>query len=179
MHLSVHGDRKVPKERHQRAGRPLDTRFSYMGLFDSGYTRRGIRKALRMSWRRRFSHTPPNSTQGGRGLSILSNHGFCRAGGGARYPLSTGRQPPLPCLRVRIQDKPLGEEFHFPAELGGQPHGRQSDGRAGIRVLATFRAIRLFRRTAKESRGSGGGFLKGGTVGDSLEWRSFGTFLST
>ena len=31
---------------------------------------------------------------------------------------------------------------------------------------------------AKESRGSGGGFLKGGTVGDSLEWRSFGPFLS-
>ena len=26
---------------------------------------------------------------------------------------------------------------------------------------------------AKVSRGSGGGFLKGGTVGDSLEWRSF------
>ena len=34
-----------------------------MGLFDRGYTRRGIRKALRMSWRRRFSHAPPNSTQ--------------------------------------------------------------------------------------------------------------------
>ena len=31
---------------------------------------------------------------------------------------------------------------------------------------------------AKESRRSGGGFLKGGTVGDSLEGRSFGTFLS-
>ena len=32
---------------------------------------------------------------------------------------------------------------------------------------------------AKESRESGGGFLKGGTVGDSLKGRSFGTFLST
>ena len=63
MYFSVYSDRKVPKERHQRAERPLDTRFSYMGLFDRGYTRRGIRKALRMSWRRRFSHTPPNSTQ--------------------------------------------------------------------------------------------------------------------
>ena len=49
LHLSVHGDRKVPKERHQRAGRPLDTRLGFMGLFDRGYTRRGIRKALRMS----------------------------------------------------------------------------------------------------------------------------------
>jgi hypothetical protein len=44
-------------------------------------------------------------------------------------------------------------------------------------VFATIRAIRLF-RLAKESRESGGGFLKGGTVGDSLKWRSFGTFLS-
>ena len=62
LHLSVHGDRKVPKERHQRAERPLDARFSYMGLFDRGYTRRGIQKALRKSLRRRFSHAPPNST---------------------------------------------------------------------------------------------------------------------
>ena len=144
VYFSFRGERKVPKERHQRAGRPLDTRFSYMGLFDRGYTRRGIRKALRKSLRRRFSHAPPNSTQGGRGLSILSNHGFCRAGGGARYPLSTGRQPPLPCLRVRIQDKPLGEEIHFPAELGGQPRGRHSDGRAALWRTATCQRVGHF-----------------------------------
>ena len=34
-----------------------------MGLFDRRYTRRGIRKALRQSVRRRFSHAPPNTTQ--------------------------------------------------------------------------------------------------------------------
>ena len=34
-------------------------------------------------------------------------------------------------------------------------------------------------RVAKCVRALGGGFLKGGTVGDSLEGRSFGTFLST
>ena len=63
MYFSFCVERKVPKERHQRAGRPLDTRLLFMGLFDRGYTRRGIRKALRMNWRRRFSHAPPNSTQ--------------------------------------------------------------------------------------------------------------------
>ena len=62
LYFSVNSDRKVPKEHRQRAGRPLDTRFSYMGLFDRGYTRRGIRKALRKRLRRRFSHDPPNST---------------------------------------------------------------------------------------------------------------------
>ena len=62
LYFSVNSDRKVPKEHRQRAGRPLDTCFTYMGLFDRGYTRRGIRKALRQSQRRRFSHAPPNST---------------------------------------------------------------------------------------------------------------------
>ncbi len=62
VYFSVNSDRKVPKEHRQRAKRPLDTRFPYMGLFDRGYTRRGIRKALRQSLRRRFSHAPPNST---------------------------------------------------------------------------------------------------------------------
>ena len=62
MYFSLPGERKVPKERHQRARRPLDTCFPYMGLFDRAYTRRGIRKALRQSQRRRFSHAPPNST---------------------------------------------------------------------------------------------------------------------
>ena len=62
LYFSVYSDRKVPKEHRQRARRPLDTCFSYMGLFDRGYTRRGIRKALRQSQRRRFSHAPPNST---------------------------------------------------------------------------------------------------------------------
>ena len=56
------------------------------------------------------------------------------------------------------------------------PRGRRSAVRAGHLVFATIRAIRLF-RFAKESRESDGGFLKGGTVGDSLKWRSFGTFL--
>ena len=62
MYFSANSGRKVPKERHQRAGRPLDTCLGFMGLFDRGYTRRGIRKALRKSLRRRFSHAPPNST---------------------------------------------------------------------------------------------------------------------
>ena len=137
LYFSVSSDRKVPKEHRQRAGRPLDTRLLFMGLFDRGYTRRGIRKALRKSLRRRFSHAPPNSTQGGRGLSILSNHGFCRAGGGARYPLSMGRQPPLPFLRARNQGNPLGETIHFPTELGSQPRGRHSDGHAAPWQTAT------------------------------------------
>ena len=63
MYFSLPGERKVQKERHQRAERPLDTCLGFMGLFDRGYTRRGIRKALRQSLRRRFSHAPPNSTQ--------------------------------------------------------------------------------------------------------------------
>ena len=62
VYFSFRGERKVPKERHQRAGRPLDTCLGFMGLFDRGYTQRGIRKALRKSLRRRFSHAPPNST---------------------------------------------------------------------------------------------------------------------
>ena len=66
-----------------------------------------------------------------------------------------------------------GKQWLWTESEGRAPRGRRSAVRAGIRVLATFRAIRLFRRPAKESRGSGGGFLKGGPVGDSLEWRSF------
>ena len=58
MYFSLYVERKVPKERHQRAKRPLDTRLACMGLFDRGDTRRGIRKALRQSVRRRFSHAP-------------------------------------------------------------------------------------------------------------------------
>ena len=44
VYFSVNSDRKVPKEHRQRAKRPLDTRFPYMGLFDRGYTRRRFEK---------------------------------------------------------------------------------------------------------------------------------------
>ena len=47
VYFSVNSDRKVPKEHRQRAGRPLDTCFSYMGLFDRGDTRARIEKHLR------------------------------------------------------------------------------------------------------------------------------------
>ena len=47
VYFSFRGERKVPKERHQRAGRPLDTCFSYMGLFDNGDTRARLEKHLR------------------------------------------------------------------------------------------------------------------------------------
>ena len=47
MSLSLRGERKGPKERHQRAGRPLDTRLGFMGLFDRGDTRARIEKHLR------------------------------------------------------------------------------------------------------------------------------------
>ena len=157
MYFSVNSDRKVPKEHRQRAGRPLDTRFSCMGLFDRGYTRRGIRKALRMSWRRRFSHAPPNSTPS-RCAAIVAV--------AARLPRRA---------RPAIRQTP-----YLPAEKKGE---LRADGAPpSARVLGSWR---LYAQSdsfappwAKESRGSGGGFLKGGTVGDSLEGRSFGTFLS-
>ena len=76
LHLSLPVERKVPKERHQRAKRPLDTRLACMGLFDRGDTRRGIRKALRISWRRRFPHAPPNSTQGRCAAMVAINPEF-------------------------------------------------------------------------------------------------------
>ena len=65
MYFSVNSDRKVPKEHRQRAGRPLDTRFPYMGLFDRGDTRARIETYLRGASEIRFSPRP-NSTQGGR-----------------------------------------------------------------------------------------------------------------
>ena len=70
------------------------------------------------------------------------------------------------------------------SNFGQRPSGEfRADG-----TLPTVRVIGSWRPCAqsdsfaplwaKESRGSGGGFLKGGTVGDSLEGRSFGPFLS-
>ncbi len=61
---------------------------------------------------------------------------------------------------------------------GGAPRGRRSAGHAGFRVLATHTRNQHILRIAKCVRCLGGGFLKGGTVGDSLKWRSLGTFLS-
>ena len=157
MYFSVHVDRKVPKERHQRAGRPLDTRFSYMGLFDRGYTRRGIRKALRKSLRRHLSHAPPNSTPS-----------RCAA-------IVAVAASPLRRVRPAIRQTPC-----LPAEKKGE--FRAVGTLPIVRVIGSWR---LSARSgsfappwAKEPRRSGGGFLKGGTVGDSLEGRSFGTFLS-
>ena len=92
LYFSVNSDRKVPKEHRQRAGRPLDTCFPFMGLFDRGYTRRGIRKALRMSWRRRFSHTPPNSTQS-RCASMVASCAFKLPRREAINSLLVGRLP--------------------------------------------------------------------------------------
>ena len=157
VYFSFRGERKVPKERHQRAGRPLDTCFSYMGLFDRGYARRGIRKALRQSQRRRFSHAPPNSTPS-RCAAIVAV-----AASLPRRARSAIRQTP-----------------YLPAEKKGE--FRAVGTLPIVRVIGSWR---LCARSgsfappwAKEPRRSGGGFLKGGTVGDSLEGRSFGPFLS-
>ena len=157
VYFSFRGERKVPKERHQRARRPLDTCFTYMGLFDRGYTRRGIRKALRQSKRRRFSHAPPNSTPS-RCAAIVAV--------AARLPRRA---------RLAIRQTP-----YLPAEKKGEL--RAVGTLPIVRVIGSWR---LSARSgsfappwAKEPRRSGGGFLKGGTVGDSLEGRSFGTFLS-
>ena len=78
------------------------------------------------------------------------------------------------------------------AELAGQTCSRGCTRKFLflLRVLGKFRAdgappfvrvtwsLRPYAQSdsfalAKESRESGGGFLKGGTVGDSLKWRSF------
>ena len=158
MYFSLPGERKVPKERHQRAGRPLDTCYTYMGLFDRGYTRRGIRKALRKSLRRHFSHAPPNSTPS-RCAAIVAV-----AASLPRRERSAIRQTP-----------------YLPAEKKGE--FRADGAPPSVRVIGPWRlhaqSDSFAPLWAKESRGSGGGFLKGGTVGDSLEGRSFGTFLST
>ena len=157
VYFSVNSDRKVPKEHRQRAKRPLDTRFPYMGLFDRGYTRRGIRKALRQSKRRRFSHAPPNSTPS-RCAAIVAV-----AASLPRRERSVIRQTP-----------------YLPAEKKGE--FRADGAPTSVRVSGSWRPFAqsdsFAPLRAKESRRSGGGFLKGGTVGDSLEGRSFGPFLS-
>ena len=119
---------KSTKERHQRARRPLDTCFPYMGLFDRAYTRRGIRKALRQSQRRRFSHAPPNSTPS-RCAAIVAVTASLPPQGKVCYPSNA-----LPAGRNN----------------GRVPRGRRSAVRAGFRVLATLRAIRLFRPSVGE-----------------------------
>ena len=156
LYFSVYSDRKVPKEHRQRAGRPLDTRFPYMGLFDRGYTRRGIRKALRKSLRRRFSHAPPNLTQ-------------------SRCAAMVAVAGSLP----RRARPAIRQTHYLPAEKKGV---LRADGAPPfVRVIGPWRLCAqsdsFAPPWAEESRRPGGGFLKGGTVGDSLEWRSFGTFL--
>ena len=157
MYFSVNSDRKVPKEHRQRARRPLDTCFPYMGLFDRGYTRRGIRKALRQSQRRRFSHAPPNSTPSRCAAIVAVDARLLRR------------------ARPAIRQTP-----YLPAEKKGE---FRADGvPPSVRVIGSWlphaQSDSFAPPWAKESRGSGGGFLKGGTVGDSLEGRSFGPFLS-
>ena len=139
MYFSLPGERKVPKERHQRAGRPLDTCLGFMGLFDRGYTRRGIRKALRKSLRRRFSHAPPNSTPS-----------RCAA-------IVAVAASPLRRARHAIRQTP-----YLPAEKKGEL--RANGAPPSVRVIGSWR---LSARSgsfappwAKESRRSGGGFLR-------------------
>ena len=56
--------------------------------------------------------------------------------------------------------------------------GRRSDGTSAIRQTATPMRDQTF-CGCKMTRRSGARFLKEGTVGSFLKWRSFGTFLST
>ena len=120
MSLSLRGERKGPKERHQRAGRPLDTRLGFMGLFDRGYTRRRFEKRSAKTSGDAF--LTPRQTQPRVGaFGVYFSHSFCRVEGGACYPLPVGRQPPLPCLRARSGGEPLGETIRFSTELGSQP----------------------------------------------------------
>ena len=128
VYFSVLVDRKVPKERHQRAGRPLDTCFTYMGLFDRGYTRRGIRKA---------SPQKPAETL------------FSRP---AKLNPKQMRGHSCGCRKFAPQGKVSYPSNALPAgrEKGRVPRGRRSAVRAGFRVLATLRAIRLFRPSVGE-----------------------------
>ena len=149
LYFSVNSDRKVPKEHRQRAKRPLDTRFSFMGLFDRGDTRARLKKHLRGTGGDAFLSAPKLTPRWARLVSLVKPW-FLPRGRGSVLPLSAGRQPPLPCQWARSGSEPLGETIYFPSELGSQPRGRHSDGRAGYRVLATFRAIRLFRPAVGE-----------------------------
>ena len=155
MYFSVNSDRKVPKEHRQRAGRPLDTRFSYMGLFDRGYTRRGIRKALRKSLRRRFSHAPPNSTPS-RCAAIVAV--------AARLPRRA---------KPAIRQTP-----YLPAEKKGE--FRAVGTLPAVRVIGTWRpcARSTAFAIAKVVRAVGWWIRKEETVGFFLTGRSFGTLLS-
>ena len=97
----------------------------------------------------------------------------------------TGRRPSATSAerRARGTDLLAGicEKFSLSSpRFGRDPRGRRSAVRAGYRVSSTFRAIRLLCHTdGKGVARIGGGFRKGGTLGASLAWRSFGTFLST
>ena len=84
------------------------------------------------------------------------------------------------CREFAPQGKACYPSNALPAgrEKGRAPRGRRTAVRAGFRVFATTRAIRLFRLLAKESRGLGRWILKEETVGFFLKWRSFRPFLS-
>ena len=86
-----------------------------MGLFDRGDTRRGIRKALRISWRRRFSHAPPNSTRSRCAAIVVADFFFSPQGKAI-----------------------IRQTSYLPAEAKGRgPRGRHSADRAGICQTAT------------------------------------------
>ena len=88
----------------------------------------------------------------------------------------------------RAVSRPFGgnPEFFFPdrinGNLGQKPSGEfRADGAPPF--VRAFGSWRPYAQSdsfaplwAKESRRSGGGFLKGGTVGDSLKWRFFWYF---
>ena len=117
----------------------------------------GFEKRLRKSQRRRFSHAPPNSTPS-RCAAIVA------------VAASLPRR-----ARPVIRQTP-----YLPAEKKGE--FRTNGAPPSVRVIGSWRPYAqsdsFAPLWARESRGSGGGFLKGGTVGDSLEGRSFGPFLS-
>ena len=117
LYFSANSGRKVPKERHQRAGRPLDTRFSFMGLFDRGDTRARLEKHLRGTGGDAFLSAPKLNPRWAR-LVPPEKSWFLPRGRGSVLPLSAGRQPPLPCQWARSGSEPLGETIYFPTESG-------------------------------------------------------------
>ena len=80
------------------------------------------------------------------------------------------------CLAA-IRGIPLADKLK--SDFGQKPRGefRAVGAPPSVRVFGSWRpdaqSDSFVPEWAKESRRSGGGFLKGGTVGDSLEWRSF------
>ena len=107
-----------------------------MGLFDGKDTWARIEKYLRGADGDTFLLAPKLNPRWARFVFTLTM-GFFRAEGGACYPLSLGRQPPLPCLWARSEGELRGETIYFPTESGGQPRGRHSDDRAAPWQTAT------------------------------------------